>query len=75
MTVNQMMNIDCKGLTASQIDAEKDRRLKVVERLNKLGAILPTVTDKPKKNRIIREMNRIKASESGWMREVAWFLY
>lgn len=75
MTVNQMMTIGCKGLSASQCETEKQRRLKVVERLNKLGSILPTVTDKPKKNRIVREMNSIKASESAWMKEVAWFLY
>lgn len=75
MTINQMMTIGCKGLSQHQIDIEKDRRLKVVERLNKLGAILPTVTDKPKKNRIVREMKQIKSAESVWMKEVAWFLY
>lgn len=75
MTINQMMTIGCKGLSQHQIDVEKDRRLKVVERLNKLGAILPTVTDKPKKNRIVREMRQIKSDESSWMKEVAWFLY
>lgn len=75
MTVNQMMTIGCKGMNASQKNAEKDRRLKVVERLNKLCSILPTVTDKPKRNRILREMKSIKADESIWLKEVAWFLY
>ena len=75
MTVNQMMTIGCKGFSQNQIDAEKSRRMKVVERLNKLGSILPTVTDKPKKNRILREMKSIKADESMWLKEVAWFLY
>lgn len=75
MTVNQMMTIGCKGLSAHQLDAERDRRMKVVERLNRLGAILPTVTDKPKKNRILREMKSIKADESIWLKECAWFLY
>ena len=75
MTVKQMMTIGCKGLSQHQIDAEKQRRLKVVERLNKLGSILPTVTDKPKQNRIVREMKQIKSAESVWMKEVAWFLY
>lgn len=75
MTVNQMMTIGCNGLSQKQIDAERDRRLKVVERLNKLGGILPTVTDKPKKNRILREMKSIKSDESLWLKECAWFLY
>ena len=75
MTVNQMMTIGCKGMNASQKIAEKDRRLKVVERLNKLGAILPTVTDRPKRNRILREMKSIKSDESLWLKECAWFLY
>lgn len=75
MTVKQMMTIGCKGLSQKQIDAEEDRRLKVVERLNKLGGILPTVTDKPKRNRILREMKSIKSDESVWLKEVAWFLY
>ena len=75
MTVKQMMTIGCKGMDASQKDAEQSRRLHIVERLNKLGAILPTVTDKPKKNRILREMKSIKADESIWLKEVAWFLY
>lgn len=75
MTVKQMMTIGCKGLSQAQIDAEQSRRLKVVERLNKLGALLPTVTDKPKRNRIVREMRSIKADESIWLKEVAWFLY
>lgn len=75
MTVKQMMTIGCKGLSQHQIDVEKDRRLKVVERLNKLGTLLPTVTDRPKKNRILREMRSIKADESLWLKEVAWFLY
>lgn len=75
MTIKQIMTIGCEGFTEHQIDAEKQRRLKVVERLNKLGSILPTVTDKPKKNRIVREMKQIKSAESVWMKEVAWFLY
>lgn len=75
MTVNQMMTIGCKGFSQSQIEAEQSRRMKVVERLNKLGSILPTVTDKTKKNRILREMKSIKADESLWLKEVAWFLY
>lgn len=75
MTIRQMMTIGCKGLSQKQIDAERDRRLKVAERLNKLGAILPTVTDKAKRNRILREMKSIKADESIWLKEVAWFLY
>ena len=75
MTIKQMMTIGCKGFSKPQIEAEQSRRLKVVERLNKLGSILPTVTDKPKRNRILREMKSIKADESLWLREVAWFLY
>lgn len=75
MTVKQMMTIGCKGFSQDQMDEEMDRRLKVVERLNKLGSILPTITDKPKRNRIVREMKQIKSAESVWMKEVAWFLY
>jgi hypothetical protein len=75
MTVSQMMTIGCNGMNASQKDAEQSRRLHVVERLNKLGSILPTVTDKPKRNRILREMKSIKSDESLWLKECAWFLY
>lgn len=75
MTIKQIMTIGCEGFTKHQVDAEKQRRLKVVERLNKLGSILPTVTDKPKRNMILREMKSIKADESIWLKECAWFLY
>lgn len=75
MTIKQIMTIGFNGLSQKQIDAERDRRLKVAERLNKLGAILPTVTEKAKRNRILREMKSIKSDESLWLKECAWFLY
>lgn len=90
MTINDIMNIGCEGLTRKQKDAEKERRIKVAEKVNLLDgkisacrvavkAVKKDSAEAKKLNGRIRhlrrEMDKIKADESIWMREAAWFMY
>ena len=75
MSIKEVMKIGTNGLTAKQKDEEQARRLKVVERINHLGKLAILMDDQKKKNRINRELKRIKADESEWLKQVAWFLY
>ena len=72
MSIKEVMQIGTSGMTASQKEAEQARRLKVVERINHISK---PVTDSKKQNRYKRELRKIKAYESEWLREAAWFLY
>ena len=55
--------------------AETERRQKVVVRLNLLWSKRNKTDDKQKQKRIDREMSRIRADESHWLKEAAFFLY
>jgi len=55
--------------------AETSRRVSVVVRLNLLWNKRNKTEDRQKVKRIDREINRIRAEESGWLREAAYFLY
>ena len=55
--------------------AETSRRQGVVVRLNLLWSKRNHTEDKQKQKRIDREINRIRADESCWLKEAAFFLY
>lgn len=55
--------------------AETTRRQNVVVRLNLLWSKRNHTEDTHKQKRIDREISRIRADESHWLKEAAWFLY
>ena len=90
MTINEVMTIGTNGMTQEQIELEKLRRVKVVERVNYMAEMIDRINIqlkllpngynccrswKNRKARYNRELKRIKASESEWLREAAWFMY
>ena len=90
MTIKEIMEIGTSGMSTAQKQEEKERRIGVGERINLLQVRMMDCEREAKKvekgseaskmlNRKIRsyarEMRRIKASESEWLREAAWFLY
>lgn len=92
MSINEVMKIGTKGMTQEQITAERERRVGVVERLNKIGEQLDATkkavgilnlkkgSDAQKAyarkiRQLEKSIDRIKADESSWMKEAAWFLY
>lgn len=90
MTINEVMKIATEGMSTAQQQEEKERRIKTVERLNKLNEkvnrinihlkLLPPEYEcckiwKNRRNSYNREIRKIKANESAWLKEVAWFIY
>ena len=90
MSINEIMEIGTSGMDAAQKQEEKARRVKVVERINYMAEMIERINIqlkilpadykcckvwKNQKNRYNRELKRIKASESEWLREAAWFMY
>ena len=66
------------GMTWAQMcvsPAETSRRQAVVVRMNLLWSRRNKTEDKQKQKRIDRELSRIRADESGWLKEAAYFLY
>ena len=66
------------GMTwaAMKVDpAETSRRQGVVVRLNLLWHKRNTTEDTGKRKRIDREISRIRANESSWLKPVAYWLY
>lgn len=55
--------------------AETARRQAVCNRMNTLYNKRNRTDDKAKQKRIDREMSRIRANESFWLKEAAYFLY
>lgn len=61
---------------AMKVDpAETCRRQNVVTRINTLWYKRNHTEDVKKQKRIDREINRIRADESGWLRDAAFFMY
>ena len=90
MTIKEIMKIGCDGMNTAQKMEEQERRVKVSERINLLQVRMIACEREVKKvekgskaakmlngkiKHANRELNRIKASESVWLREAAWFLY
>lgn len=55
--------------------AETERRQTVCVRLNTLWSKRNKIDDPQKQKRIDREINRIRADESHWLKPVAYWLY
>lgn len=90
MSINEIMEIGTSGMNTAQKQEEKERRIMISERINLLQVRVIGCEKEAKKvekgseaarmlNRKIRqcnkELNRIKADESVWLREAAWFMY
>lgn len=55
--------------------AETSRRQAVVVRMNLLWSKRNKTDDKGKQKRLDRELSRIRANESFWLKDAAYFLY
>lgn len=82
MTIKELMKIGTSGMTEKQKDEELARRLKVAERINKLAESVKQIEglpdDKARKNQkksYARKLKQIKADESVWLKQAAWFMY
>lgn len=82
MMIKELMKIGTNGMTEEQKDEELARRLKVVDRINKLAESVKQIEnlpdDKARKNQkksYARKLKRIKADESVWLKQAAWFMY
>lgn len=90
MSISEVMAIGTKGMNTAQRQEEKERRIKVAERINKLGDKIKRIDEqlkvlpndykcckiwKQRKAGYIRQIRKIKADESEWLKEAAWFLY
>lgn len=90
MTVKEVMKIGCEGMNADQLEKEQERRLKVCERINKIGEqhVICRIAEelvpegsvekknvKRKMRKLVKTLNKIKAQESVWLKEAGWFLY
>ena len=66
------------GMTWAQMNvspAETSRRQAVVTRMNLLYSKRNKTEDTKKQKRLDRELSRIRADESHWLKEAAFFLY
>lgn len=66
------------GMTWAQMGvdpAETSRRQTVCVRLNKLWFKREHTEDKKTRKRLDREINRIRADESNWLKPVAYWMY
>ena len=90
MTIREMMKIGTSGMSEKQKEAEQARRLKVVERINHMAEVIRKIDVqleilpadykcckvwKNRKKSYAREPKRIKANESEWLKQAAWFMY
>lgn len=90
MTIKEIMKIGTKGMNTAQRQEEQERRLKVAERINLLDNRMTGCKKELQKvekgspaakllngkvKSMNRELNRIKAAESIWLKEAAWFMY
>lgn len=90
MSIKEIMEIGTQGMNTAQKQEEKERRVKVVERINTIGEkiaridvqlkILPAEYKcckiwKQRKQEYIRQLRKIKSDESIWLKDAAWFMY
>lgn len=90
MTIKEIMKFGTKGMSASEREAEQERRIQVSVRINLLQTKIVgceaetkkvekgSKDEKQLKSKVRgynREINKIKGDESVWLREAAWFLY
>lgn len=90
MTIQEIMKIGTSGMNTAQKAEEQERRITISQRINLLQVRVMDCEKESRKvekgseaskmlKRKIRnankELNRIKADESAWLREAAWFMY
>ena len=78
MSIKEVMKLGTAGMNTAQRQEEKERRIKVAEQIAKLGgqlAISKAAKDEKRVKVLTRKLNRIKADESVWLKEAAWFMY
>lgn len=90
MTIKEIMKIGTSGMSTAQKQEEQERRIEISVRINRLQEKVVACESEAMKvekgspaarmlNSKIRkankELNRIKADESVWLREAAWFMY
>ena len=90
MTIKEIMKIGTKGMNTAQKKEEQERRINVSIRINQIQAKRLACEQEVKKcakgspaakllngriRNYNRELNKIKADESIWLREAAWFMY
>ena len=90
MSIKEIMLLGTDGMTTAQKQEEKERRIKVSERINLLHSKKTACENAArtcekgsaaakllngKVKQYNREINRIKGEESGWLKSVAWFMY
>ena len=90
MTIKEIMKIGMSGMNTAQKQEEQERRIEVSVRINRLQEKVVSCQSEAKKvekgspaakmlnskiKKANKELNRIKADESIWLREAAWFLY
>ena len=90
MTIKEIMKIGTSGMNTAQKMEEQERRIEISVRINRLQEKVVACESEARKvekgspaskmlNSKIRkankELNRIKADESVWLREAAWFMY
>ena len=90
MTIKEIMKIGTSGMNTAQRNEERERRIEVSVRINRLQEKVIACEAEARKvekgspaSRMLKskirtankELNRIKADESVWLREAAWFMY
>ena len=60
-----------KGVSAT----EMERRMEVIIRMNKLWDKRNACGNQAEQKRIDKRIDSIRRAETGWLKEVAWFLY
>jgi len=78
MSIKEVMKLGTAGMNTAQKQEEKERRIKVAETITKLGGQLAenkAAKNEKKVRELTRKLNRIKADESVWLKEAAWFMY
>ncbi len=90
MSIKEIMELGTSGMNTAQKQEEKERRIKVVERVNFMAEMIDRINIqlqllpndykcckvwRNRKARYNRELKRIKADESVWLKQAAWFMY
>ena len=90
MTIKEIMKIGTSGMSTAQKMEEQERRIEISVRINRLHENVVACESEARKvekgspdarmlngriRKAKKELNRIKADESVWLREVAWFMY
>ena len=90
MTIKEIMKIGTSGMNTAQKMEEQERRIEISVRINRLQEKVVSCESEARKvekgspaarmlngriRKAKKELNRIKADESVWLREAAWFMY